>query len=147
MNTPAVTRLSIMVRAQSPRAPLQAFVRVDLSAEGVTKTQLVAIRFGTPENAALFKARALLHRGAFVCCLLTRSCAGTFRQGPKIKREARGRRIRRRLCRCQPRINSLQRGSKGGRFSVSKLRYCIGFIMQIMPCKTKIPVDSGVYCR
>ena len=141
-----MSRRTSLVRAQSPRAPLQAFVCVDLSAEGVTKTELLAIRFGTPENAALFKARALLHRGAFVCSLLTRSCAGTFRQGPKIKREARGRRIRRRLRRGQPRINSLQRGSKGGRFSVSNLLYRIGFIMQIMPCKTKIPVDSGVYC-
>ena len=46
------------VCAQSPRAPLQACVCADARAEGVTKTELLAIRFGTPENAALFKARA-----------------------------------------------------------------------------------------
>jgi hypothetical protein len=31
-------------------------------AEGVTKTELLAIRFGTPENAAQFKVCALVGR-------------------------------------------------------------------------------------
>jgi hypothetical protein len=40
---------SLQVRAGSHR----------FFAEGVTKTELLAIRFGTPENAALFKVRTL----------------------------------------------------------------------------------------
>jgi hypothetical protein len=61
MSTLVATRLSTMLRQTFRvialgRCAVRCLRFPDSSlAEGVTKTELLAIRFGTPENAALFK--------------------------------------------------------------------------------------------
>jgi hypothetical protein len=84
--------------------------------EGVTKTELLAIRFGTPENAALFKVCKRMNSmllDIFLLDMLLDIFLGTFWQGPATQRQAGASCIWRWFGCFQPSFNPFQRRSEG----------------------------------